>query len=138
MVERVPPEAEALILVVEDDEKQARPFVEMLQFRDFNVKVAYNGTDALAMARKYSPNLVIVDLLLVARGDEMDGYDVIRSLRNSADLGRVSIMAWSAHYIKPQDEIRALRAGADTFVLKDLEYGVLEARIEALLRRGKL
>lgn len=126
------------ILLVEDEDTQAKPFAELLSFRGYSVHVAYNGTDALALARKQRPEVAVVDLLLIARGDALDGYEVIRALRESPESARVGIMAWSAHYIRPQDEIRALRAGADSFVSKDAEYGVLEARIDALLRRARM
>jgi DNA-binding response OmpR family regulator len=57
---------------------------------------------------------------------------VLRSTPETASLG---ILAWTGHFVKQQDEIRALRAGADDFVSKDTEFGLIEAKIEALLRR---
>jgi len=127
-----------VILLVEDEETQARPFAEMLEHRGFRVLNAYNGSDALELAARYRPRLVIVDLLLVSHGDEMDGYELIGHLRRTKGTASVCIMAWTAHFIRPQDEIRALRIGADSFVNKDSEYGLLEARIEALVRRANM
>ncbi len=130
--------AQASILVVEDEAQQLHPFVQLLELRGFSVMTASNGTDAIAITKRELPDLVVVDLLLIARGDELDGFDVIRDIRACEATRRVYILAWSAHYIRPQDEIRALRVGADMFANKDSEYGVLEARIEALLRRATL
>jgi DNA-binding response OmpR family regulator len=123
------------ILVIEDEERQSKPFVKMLEYREYEVIVAFNGLDGVALAVKHTPDLVIVDLLLVQRGDQMDGYDVIRTLRNTAETCNMGIVAWTGHFVDGQDEIRALREGADDFMSKEVEFGLLEARIEALLRR---
>jgi DNA-binding response OmpR family regulator len=123
------------VLVIEDDPDQSRPFVQMLKYRGYEVLTAYNGIDGVAQAIKHHPDLVIVDLLLVQRGDEMDGYDVIHALRETPETVNVGILAWTGHFVEQRDEIRALRAGADDYVAKDAEFGLLEARVEALLRR---
>ncbi len=123
------------ILLIEDDPDQSRPFTQMLRYRGYEILTAYNGVDGVAKAIQQHPHLVIVDLLLVQRGDEMDGFDVIQALRNTPPTAHVGILAWSGHFVERSDEIRALRAGADDYVSKDSEFGLLEARLEALLRR---
>jgi DNA-binding response OmpR family regulator len=123
------------ILVVEDDAEQAKPFLDLLRFKGYRVVAAENGIDAVALAIQHKPDLVIVDLLLVLRGKELDGYNVIQALRSHAETEKVGILAWTSHFVKEADHIRALRTGADDFIAKDLEFGVLEARIDALLRR---
>lgn len=109
--------------------------MQMLKYRGYEVEATFNGIDGVAQAITYRPDLVIVDLLLVQRGDEMDGFDVIQTLRNTPPTAHVGILAWTGHFVERNDEIRALRAGADDYVSKDSEFGLLEARIEALLRR---
>lgn len=123
------------ILVIEDDSDQSRPFTQMLKYRGYEILTAYNGVDGVAQGIEHNPDLVIVDLLLVQRGDEMDGFDVIQKLRNTPSTARIGILAWTGHFVERSDEIRALRSGADDYVSKDSEFGLLEARIEALLRR---
>jgi DNA-binding response OmpR family regulator len=123
------------ILVIEDDPDQSKPFTQLLKYRGYEIISAQNGIDGVAQAVKHRPDLVIVDLLLVQRGDQMDGYEVIQVLRNTPEMATVGILAWTGHFVERQDEIRALRSGADDFVSKNVEFGVLEARIEALLRR---
>ncbi len=123
------------ILVIEDDSHQSKPFIQMLKYRQYEVKHAFNGIDGVAIASKEKPHLIIVDLLLVQRGDQMDGFDVIQALRNHPETSKVGILAWTGHFIDERDEIRAFRSGADYFVTKDISFGRLEARIEALLRR---
>jgi DNA-binding response OmpR family regulator len=123
------------ILVVEDEAEQAKPFISLLSYKGYEIIHAENGVDAIALALKERPSLAIIDLLVVRRGDEMDGYDLIHQLRETEETKNVAILAWTGHFVQRQDEIRALRAGADDYVSKDVEFGVIEARIEALLRR---
>lgn len=122
------------ILLVEDEHQQSKPLCQMLAHREYVVELAENGMDAIERARVVRPDLVIVDLLLVQRGDDLDGYDVIQAIRALPEVSGVAILVWSGHFLRPEDEIRALRLGADSYVRKDVEYGVLEARIEALIR----
>lgn len=123
------------ILVIEDDPDQSKPFIQLLKYRGYEILHADNGIDGLAKAATDRPDLVIVDLLLVLRGGEIDGYEVIKTLRSMPETSNAGIMAWTGHYVERTDEIRALREGADDYVSKDAEFGLLEARIEALLRR---
>lgn len=123
------------ILVIEDDPEQSKPLIQMLKYRGYKVLPAYNGIDGVAKAMEHLPQLVIVDLLLVQKGDEMDGYAVIQALRETLATSKIGILAWSGHFVDGNDEIRVLRAGADDYVTKDIDFGRLEARIEALLRR---
>ncbi len=125
------------ILIIEDVDDQVRPVIQLLQYRGYEVITAQNGLDGVANAVRYGPDLVIVDLLLVERGDATDGYEVIKVIRDTPEIGSVGILAWTGHFVRGQDEIQALRAGADDFVRKDVDFGLLEARIEALLRRAK-
>lgn len=125
----------AKILIIEDNSGQSKPLIQMLTYRGFEIIHAANGIDGCAKAIAALPDLVIIDLLLVERGDEMDGYEVINVLRNTKQTAKVAILAWTGHFVERKDEIRVLRAGADDYLSKDAEIGVLEARIEALLRR---
>jgi two-component system alkaline phosphatase synthesis response regulator PhoP len=123
------------ILIIEDIDDMVKPIIQMLEYRGYEVLTAQNGLDGVAQAIKHRPDLVIVDLLLVERGDDVTGYQAIEMIRGTPEISSIGILAWTSHFVRGQDEIQALRAGADDFVRKDVEFGVLEARIEALLRR---
>lgn len=125
------------ILLVEDDGEQSRPLTQMLGYRGYEVTSACNGKDGVALAVANPPDLVIVDLLLFLRGDEMDGFDVIQALRRHPTTAQLAILAWTGHFVQSTDWIRALRSGADDYVTKDVEFGILEAKIEAILRRTR-
>jgi len=123
------------ILIIEDDSEQSQPLIDMLKYRGYRVDHAFNGLDGIAKTVKLEPDLVIVDLLLFERGDDLDGFRVIEILRETEGISDVGILAWTGQYVKNIDQIRAFRVGADDYLVKETEFGILEARIEALLRR---
>jgi len=123
------------ILIIEDVNIDVKPIMQTLEHSGFEVITAENGLDGIAKAIKNKPDIVIVDLLLVERGDETDGFDVIKVIRSTPEIAQIGILAWTSHFVRGQDEILALRSGADDFVRKDIDFGVLEARISALVRR---
>lgn len=124
------------ILIIEDDPDHLQPMIQLLQHNKvYEILSAQNGIDGLAQAIEHRPDLIIIDLLLVERGDEMDGYDVIRQLRNTPETANVTILARTAHFVTETDQVRALRAGADGYIEKGVGFAVLEATIETLLRR---
>ena len=123
------------ILVIEDRQKEAKPIMQLLVFSGYTVIHAYNGVDGLALAAAEHPDLVLVDLLLVERGDSLTGYEVIERLRAVPATAQVGIIAWTSQLVEEKDAILALRIGADDYITKESAFGVLEARIEALLRR---
>ncbi len=121
------------IIIIEDDESQSKPFSQMLEYRGYDVRCAKDWPEANEIIQSFRPTLAIVDLLLIS-AEGSSGFDVIQKLRASAH-SRVGILAWTARYVDARDEILALRAGADDFVRKDAEVGLIEARIDALVRR---
>lgn len=121
------------ILLVEDEESHSKPFSELLRFHGYEIRCAKNLTDTREVLRSFTPLLAIVDLLLIS-ADDSDGFDVIRYLRAS-EHAHLGILAWTANYVSARDEVLALRAGADDFVKKDADVGLIEARIDALIRR---
>ena len=123
------------ILIVEDDDKQLIPFSEVLGTYGYQILIASNGIDGFEIALKNKPDLMIVDLFLVFKGDQVDGFELIKKIRNHSDISNMGIIAWTSHYVRYIDEVRALKAGADDYIKKDIDIGVLQARIEALIRR---
>lgn len=121
------------ILLIEDEETQSKPFQQLLEFHEYIVESATNDTAGLDLLIRFDPMLVVVDLLLVANEVAEDGFEVVRMLRGAS--ATVGILVWTSQYLDARDEIRVLRAGADDYVRKESEVGVIEARINALLRR---
>jgi len=117
------------ILLVEDNPDLAYGLRNNLEIEGYDVSVAGDGRTGLDQARTLGPDLIILDLML----PEMDGYKVLRTLRDDGDQTPVLILTARG---EEADKVRGFRLGADDYVTKP--FGVLEllARVEALLRRA--
>jgi two-component system, OmpR family, alkaline phosphatase synthesis response regulator PhoP len=116
------------ILVVEDNPDLAFGLRNNLEIEGYEVEVAGDGAAGLARALEWSPDLLILDLML----PEMDGYRVLHELRREQRATPVLILTARGD---ETDKVRGFRLGADDYVTKP--FGLLEllARVEALLRR---
>jgi len=117
------------ILVVEDNEDNREIFVFRLQQLDFEVLVASNGKEALEIASRSKPDLIFMDL----RMPVMDGWEATRALRQT-EWGRdLPVIAVTAHAMKEERE-KALNAGCDEFILKPVDYSIIQRTIQRLTR----
>lgn len=116
------------ILIVEDDQKTASLLSLYLEREGFTTLLAYDGRQALAVARQHQPIFTILDLLL----PYIDGWEVCRELRRSSD---VPILMLTARGEVPE-RIRGLTMGADDYVVKPFSPGEVVARVKAILRRA--
>lgn len=115
------------ILVV-DDEKQIVDIVRAYLEKDgYRVVAAYDGRQALELAARERPALLVLDLML----PEMSGWDVMRSLRQTSDVPVIILTARD----DPTDKVVGLELGADDYVVKPFEPKELLARVRAVLRR---
>ena len=115
------------ILVVDDDAKTVE-LVKLYLNRDgYKVLVAYNGTEALRLAREVRPDLVVLDLMLPG----MDGLEVCSALRAESDVPIIMLTAKTSE----QDRLSGLDLGADDYVTKPFSPKELAARVRAVLRR---
>jgi DNA-binding response OmpR family regulator len=120
----------ANILVIEDDKFVARTIERCLRGDQFRVTIAYNGMDGLDAARRSTPDLVILDVIM--RG--MDGLTVCREMRAEPLLAEVPILFLTAK-VKTEDKIAGFRAGADDYLCKPFNLDELLLRVQAILRR---
>ena len=115
------------ILVVDDDRK----IVELVQLyleRDgYRVLVAYDGLEALKLARLRRPDLIVLDLML----PEVDGLDVCRILQTESEVPIIMLTAKTTE----EDKLVGLELGADDYVTKPFSPRELVARVRAVLRR---
>ncbi len=117
------------ILVIEDNRDLAFGLQTNLEIEGYEVCVAGDGRCGLAAAREWSPELIVLDLML----PEMDGFRVLKELR--IDDVQIPVLILTARG-EEADKVRGLKLGADDYVTKP--FGLLEllARVEALLRRS--
>jgi two-component system KDP operon response regulator KdpE len=117
------------VLVV-DDEQALRDFVRHnLEGRGYQVFTAGDGLEALAIFRRETIDLVILDVMM----PDMNGLETIRRIR---DVSRVPIVVLSA-LGEEQDKVRALNLGADDYLTKPFGVGELLARVDAVQRRAR-
>ena len=122
----------ATILVVDDDSIVAKSVELSLRHDGFQVSVAHSGVDGLKLARRESPDLIILDIIMPG----MDGYEVCRELRADSLLGDVPVLFLTAKG-KDEDKIEGLRAGADDYLTKPFNIDELILRVKAILRRNQ-
>lgn len=119
--------ADRVILVVDDDVKTVE-LVKLYLTRDgYGVLTAYDGIEALRLARENHPDLMVLDLML----PDMDGLEVCRIIRQESDVPVIMLTAKSTD----QDKLTGLGLGADDYVTKPFSPKELAARVQAVLRR---
>jgi DNA-binding response OmpR family regulator len=118
----------AKILVVDDE----APIIDMLTYNlkraNYEVLVAWDGEQALELARREQPDLIILDLML----PRLDGLEVCRALRRERDVLIIMLTARDAEI----DRVVGLELGADDYVVKPFSVRELMARVRNVLRRG--
>lgn len=116
-------------LVVDDEVPLASIIASYLEREHFEVSVAHNGTEAVAMAREIDPDVVVLDLALPG----IDGLEACRQLRTFSDAYVVMLTARDTE----MDTVIGLSVGADDYVTKPFSPRELVARIRAMLRRPR-
>ena len=117
------------ILVVEDNEGNRDVLTRQLQHQGYDVVTAFDGKQAVEMARSESPDLVLMDLNL----PDIDGWEAARQIRGSPEISRLPIIAISAH-ARSDDEEQAITAGCNKFHTKPVDFSRLLDQIESLLK----
>jgi two-component system cell cycle response regulator DivK len=121
------------ILVVEDNEMNRDMLTRRLQRRGYEVVIAVDGAEGLAMAQSESPALVLMDISLPV----LDGWEATRRLKMAPETKSIPVIALTAHAMSGDRE-RCIEAGCDDFDTKPVEIARLVGKIEALLQRSKM
>lgn len=119
--------AETRILLVEDEASISEPLSSALEREGFLPVVARTAAEALDLAERTEPDVILLDLML----PDGDGRDVCRAIRRDSDVPIIMLTARGTEV----DRIVGLELGADDYVVKPFSSGELIARIRALLRR---
>ena len=118
----------ARILVVDDEPPIVDVLVYNLERANYEVLVARDGVEALAVARRERPDLIVLDLML----PELDGLEVCRALRRECDVPIIMLTARDTEV----DRVVGLELGADDYVAKPFSVRELVARVRSVLRRA--
>ncbi|WP_260926509.1 response regulator [Novosphingobium sp. 9] len=116
------------ILVVEDNDLNRRLFCDVLRAQGFAVEPVADGLEALDAARRFVPNLVIMDIQL----PNVSGLDLIEAAKKDPVLRTIPVLAVTA-YAGKGDEERIREAGAEGYLAKPISIGPFMQAIRALL-----
>jgi CheY-like chemotaxis protein len=116
------------ILLVEDNELNRDMLSRRLMRRGYQVDLAADGREGLQMAESKSPDLILLDLSLPG----MDGWEVLRQLKQHPRMKHIPVVALTAHALVT-DRARALEAGFDDYDIKPVEMPRLLKKMETLL-----
>ena len=116
------------ILIVDDDENICELLRLYLEKDGFETIVANDGEQAVDYAAKYSPDLILLDIML----PKLDGWQVCREIRKTSETPIIMLTAKGETF----DKILGLELGADDYVSKPFDTKEVIARIKAVLRRS--
>jgi DNA-binding response OmpR family regulator len=115
------------VLVVDDDIKTVEVVSLYLKHDGYRVLAAYDGNEALRLARESRPDLIVLDIMLPG----LDGLEICRALRAESDVPIIMLTART----EEEDKIKGLDLGADDYIVKPFSTRELAARIRTVLRR---
>lgn len=116
------------ILIVEDNEMNRDMLSRRLQRKGYDVLIAVDGDQGIAMAQREAPDLILMDMSLPA----VDGWEAARRLKAAPETRSMPIIALTAHAMSG-DRDKALQAGCDDYETKPIEFPRLLQKMEAWL-----
>jgi len=116
------------ILLIEDNELNRDMLSRRLERRGYQVVIAVDGEQGVAMARSETPDLILMDMSLPA----LDGWEAARLLKAAAETHAIPIIALTAHAMVGDRE-KAIEAGCDDYDTKPVEFQRLLGKIDAIL-----
>src|SRR5712691_7414308 len=119
------------ILIVDDAEDGREMLVEYLAFRGFQVAEARHGAEAIEVARRVQPNIILMDLSMPV----VDGWEATRQLKTDPLTKNIIIIAVTARAFLPEQE-SARVAGCDAVIAKPYDLAVLASELDRTISRG--
>ena len=116
------------VLVVEDNELNLKLFCDLLRAHEYLAEGVRDGREAVARARDFAPDLIIMDIQL----PHVSGFELINQLKADEGLQTIPIMAVTA-YAGREDEERIRAAGADAYVSKPISLARFMEEVRALV-----
>jgi two-component system, cell cycle response regulator DivK len=121
------------LLYVEDNEMNRDMLSRRLQRRGFEVLIAVDGEQGVAMAAAEKPDLILMDMSLPV----LDGWQATRRLKAAPDTKGIPVIGLTAHAMAT-DRDKCVEAGCDDYDTKPVELGRLLEKIERLLGTGRV
>jgi two-component system cell cycle response regulator DivK len=118
------------VLIVEDNELNMKLFNDLLEAHGYQTIQTRNGMDALPLARKHRPALILMDIQL----PEVSGLDVTKWLKEDDALKDIPVIAVTAFAMKG-DEQRIREGGCEAYISKPIAVGAFLATIEQFINK---
>ena len=118
------------VLIVEDEEKIRSVVERYLTHNDYDVITAADGETAMYQAKKYRPDLIVLDIML----PDMNGFDILKKMRKIDALKEIPVIFLSGLQ-EAETVIEGLEIGADDYIIKPFDPNILVAKINVLYRR---
>jgi len=118
------------VLVVEDEKRLAEYLRKGLSENGYTVDLAHDGIDGRHLATEGEHDLIVLDVMLPG----IDGFGVLDAVRKTRQTPVLMLTARD----KVEDRVRGLQGGADDYLIKPFSFSELLARVQALLRRGRV
>jgi len=118
------------VLIVEDEEKIRSVVERYLTHNDYDVITAADGETAMYQAKKYRPDLIVLDIML----PDMNGFDILKKMRKIDALKEIPVIFLSGLQ-EAETVIEGLEIGADDYIIKPFDPNILVAKINVFYRR---
>lgn len=116
------------VLIVEDNELNMKLFTDLLEAHGYHVVQSNNGQDALELAHKYMPSLILMDIQL----PERSGLDVTKDIKADPELAHIPVIAVTAFAMK-SDEQRIREGGCEDYMAKPISVPVFIDKVKRYL-----
>ena len=120
--------AKTKILIADDEIRMRRVIADYLHIKGYDTDEAGDGIETLERFDTGKPNLILLDVMM----PRMDGFEVCRHIRAKSRVPIIMLTAKS----EEEDELQGFGLGVDEYISKPFSLKILNARIEAVLRRG--
>lgn len=120
------------ILIVDDTPTNLSILEEILE-KDYLISVAQNGTQALSIAEKSLPDLILLDVNMPG----IDGFETCRKLKSQADTRHIPVMFITAR-VEPEDVIQGFKEGGVDYIVKPFNHSEVVARVQTHLKVQQL
>jgi DNA-binding response OmpR family regulator len=126
-------QARPCVLLAEDEPALLDLLRRALATEDYNVLVASNGLEALALAQKHRPDVMVLDIIMPG----LDGLELCRQLRQDPTLAHVPVLFLTVRG-ELEQRLEGWEQGCDGYLTKPFDLRELRAHVRALLRRGRV
>jgi CheY-like chemotaxis protein len=126
----VPLTVSPLILLADDNEANRQTLEDYLSNKGYRILLAYNGREALGMAKNYRPDLILMDIQM----PEMDGLEATTLIRSDPAIAHIPIIALTALAL-PGDVDQCLAAGCDEYLAKPVRFKLLVETIQKFCQK---